>query len=39
MVKAVSGGSVMWGRSAHFRYPDYWLIVIFGKNGQKGSSH
>lgn len=23
--KAVSGGTVMWDRSAHFRYPDYWL--------------
>jgi hypothetical protein len=23
--KAVSGGSVMWDRSTHFRSPDYWL--------------
>lgn len=23
--KAVGGGSVMWDRSSHFRYPEYWL--------------
>ncbi|WP_342431797.1 hypothetical protein [Neobacillus sp. FSL H8-0543] len=35
--KAVSGGSVMWDRSSHFRSPDYWLPYflqrVFAKGG------
>ncbi|MFJ5714620.1 hypothetical protein [Neobacillus sp. NPDC093127] len=40
--KAVSGGSVMWDRSSHFRYPEYWLpyflqrVFAKGENLKKG---
>jgi hypothetical protein len=40
--KAVGDGSVMWGKSNHYRYPDYWLPYFFQRvfikkgNSKKG---
>ena len=36
--KAVSGGSVMWDRSSHFRYPEYWLPYFLQRVFAKGEN-